>query len=129
MQFSNDGTTWSAKVAFGTTASWSLLTGDGTKTVYARFYDSGGLYSAVMTDTIILDTTAPGAPTVLHISGSSTSGQNKTLTLAWTAPTGVTDLGGYRLWQPDHHVHRRLLPRLRHVEHVVQRHPQEDGQL
>jgi type II secretory pathway pseudopilin PulG len=99
MQFSNDGTTWSAKVAFGTTASWSLLSGDGTKTVYARFYDSGGLYSAVMTDTIILDSTAPGAPTVLHISSSSISGQNKTLTLAWTAPTGVTDLGGYRLWR------------------------------
>jgi type II secretory pathway pseudopilin PulG len=99
MAFSNDGTTWSPKVAYGTTASWSLLTGDGTKAVYARFYDAGGLYSAVMTDTIILDSTAPGAPTVLHISTSSTSGQNKTLTLAWTAPTGVTDLGGYRLWR------------------------------
>jgi type II secretory pathway pseudopilin PulG len=99
MQFSNDGTTWSAKVAYGTTASWTLLTGDGTKTVYARFYNAAGLYSAVMTDTIILDTTAPGAPTVLHISTSSTSGQNKNLTLAWTAPTGVTDLGGYRLWR------------------------------
>jgi type II secretory pathway pseudopilin PulG len=99
MQFSNDGTTWSPKVAFGTTASWSLLTGDGTKTVYARFYDSSGLFSALMTDTIVLDTTAPGAPTVLHITTSSTSGQNKTLTLAWTAPTGVTDLGGYRLWR------------------------------
>jgi type II secretory pathway pseudopilin PulG len=99
MQFSNDGTTWSPKVAYGTTASWTILTGDGTKTVYARFYDSGGLYSAVMTDTIILDSTAPGAPTVLLISASSTSGQNKNLTLAWTAPTGVTDLGGYRLWR------------------------------
>jgi type II secretory pathway pseudopilin PulG len=99
MAFSNDGTTWSPRVAYGTTASWSLLTGDGAKTVYARFYDAGGLYSAVMTDTITLDTIAPGAPTVLHISTSSTSGQNKTLTLAWTAPTGVTDLGGYRLWR------------------------------
>jgi hypothetical protein len=99
MQFSNDGTTWSPKVAFGTTASWGLLTGDGTKTVYARFYDSSGLFSALMTDTIVLDTTAPGAPTVLHITTSSISGQNKTLTLAWTAPTGVTDLGGYRLWR------------------------------
>jgi hypothetical protein len=99
MAFSNDGTTWSPKVAYGTTASWSLLTGDGTKTVYARFYNAGGLYSAVMTDTIVLDATAPGAPTVLHITTSTTSGQNKTLTLAWTAPTGVTDLGGYRLWR------------------------------
>ena len=99
MAFSNDGTTWSPKVAYGTTASWSLLTGDGTKTVYARFYDASGLFSALMTDTIILDTTPPGAPTVLHITSSANVGQNKNLTLAWTAPTGVTDLGGYRLWR------------------------------
>jgi type II secretory pathway pseudopilin PulG len=100
MRFSNDGSTWGALVAYGTTASWTLTTGDGTKTVYARFYDSTGtLYSAQMTDTIILDTTAPGAPTTLRIASTTTSGQNKTLTLAWTAPTGVTDLGGYRLYQ------------------------------
>ena len=47
----------------------------------------------------VLDTTAPGAPTVLHISSSANVGQNRNLTLAWTAPTGVTDLGGYRLWR------------------------------
>jgi type II secretory pathway pseudopilin PulG len=99
MAFSNDGTTWSPKVAYGTTASWSLLTGDGTKTVYARFYAASGLFSALMTDTIVLDTTAPGAPTVLHISSSANVGQNKNLTLAWTAPAGVADLGGYRLWR------------------------------
>jgi prepilin-type N-terminal cleavage/methylation domain-containing protein len=100
MRFSNDGTTWGSLVAFGTTASWTLTSGDGTKTVYARFYDSTGtLYSTVMTDTIVLDTTPPGAPTVLHISGSSTSGPNKTVTLAWTAPSGVTGLGGYRLYK------------------------------
>jgi prepilin-type N-terminal cleavage/methylation domain-containing protein len=99
LAFSNDGSTWGPKVAFSTTASWTLVTGDGTKTVYARFYDSSGLYSALMTDTIVLDTTAPGAPTSLHISASSTSGANKTLTLAWTAPSGVTDLGGYRLYR------------------------------
>jgi prepilin-type N-terminal cleavage/methylation domain-containing protein len=99
MAFSNDGTTWAPQVSFSTSASWTLLTGDGTKTVYARFYDSSGLYSALMSDTIILDTTPPGAPTVLHVASSSTSGSNKTLSLAWTAPTGVTDLGGYRLYR------------------------------
>jgi len=100
MRFSNDGSTWGALVAFGTTASWTLTTGDGAKTVYARFYDSTGtLYSAQMTDTIILDTMAPGSPTSLYVSASSTSGSNKNLTLSWTAPTGVTDLGGYRLYR------------------------------
>jgi type II secretory pathway pseudopilin PulG len=99
MAFSNDGTTWSSKVAYSTTASWTLVTGDGTKTVYARFYDSSGLYSALMSDTITLDTTAPAAPTILQVSASSTSGPTTNLTLAWTAPTGVTDLGGYRLYR------------------------------
>ncbi len=100
MRFSNDGTTWAPLVPYGTTASWTLLSGDGTKTVYARFYDATGtLYSSQMTDTITLDTTAPGAPTGLHVSASSTVGANKDLTLAWMAPTGVTDLGGYRLYR------------------------------
>src|SRR5207247_830290 len=75
MRCSNDGTTGGSLVAYSTTASWTLTSGDGTKTVYARFYDSAGtLYSAVMTDTIVLDSTAPGAPTTLKIASSSTSG-------------------------------------------------------
>jgi prepilin-type N-terminal cleavage/methylation domain-containing protein len=99
MAFSNDGTTWSSRVAYSTTASWTLVTGDGTKTVHARFYDSSGLYSATMTDTIVLDATPPSAPTSLKVSASSTSGANKTLMLSWTPPSGVTDLGGYRLYR------------------------------
>jgi prepilin-type N-terminal cleavage/methylation domain-containing protein len=99
MAFSNDGTTWAPRVAFSTSASWTLLSGDGTKTVYARFYDSSLLYSALMSDTIILDATPPGAPTTLHVASSSISGPNKIVSIAWTAPTGVTDLGGYRLYR------------------------------
>jgi hypothetical protein len=52
-----------------------------------------------MTDSILLDQTAPGAPTNLIISSSSISGSNKNLTLSWTALSGVTDLGGYRLYR------------------------------
>src|SRR6476646_1736275 len=52
-----------------------------------------------MSHSIILGTPRPGSPAGAHISSASTSGQNKTLTLAWTPPTGVTDLGGYRLYQ------------------------------
>jgi prepilin-type N-terminal cleavage/methylation domain-containing protein len=100
MQFSNDGSTWGPLVAYGTTASWTLVSGDGTKTVYARLYNSSQTqYSAVLTDTITLDTTAPGTPTGLNVSASSISGANKDLTLSWTAPSGVTDLGGYRLYR------------------------------
>src|SRR5262249_9764361 len=100
MKFSNDGSTWSSLVAYSTTASWTLVPGDGTKTVYALFYTpSQTEYSAAPPDTIILATPAPGPPTALHIASSSISGSNKTLSLAWTAPTGVTDLGGYRLYR------------------------------
>ena len=98
MQFSNDGITWSAKQPFSSSTSWTLVSGDGTKTVYARFYDSAGKYGNRASDTIILDTTPPGAPT--NLSATSTiQGANKNVTLTWTAPAGVTDLGGYRVWR------------------------------
>ena len=98
MQLSNDGTSWNPKVAFNTSASWTLLTGDGTKTVYIRLFDSSGRYGTATNDAIVLDTTPPGAPTNFVIASSSTSGSNKTLSFTWSAPSGVADLGGYRVW-------------------------------
>lgn len=59
MQFSNDNTTYSAAEAYATLKSWTLASGDGTKTVYVKFKDSAGNWSAAFSDTIILDTTAP----------------------------------------------------------------------
>ena len=59
MRFSNDGVTFSAYQAFATSAAWTLSSGDGTKTVYAQFRDASGIESAVVSDTIVLDTTGP----------------------------------------------------------------------
>ncbi|MCX5668413.1 MAG: putative Ig domain-containing protein, partial [Candidatus Omnitrophica bacterium] len=59
MQFSNDSTTWSAPEAYAVTKSWALPSGDGTKTVYARFQDKAGNWSTVYSDSIILNTLAP----------------------------------------------------------------------
>ncbi len=61
MRFSNDDKSYSPAEPFTTTPkSWTLSTGDGTKTVYVRFADPSGNWSAtVMKDTIVLDTTAP----------------------------------------------------------------------
>lgn len=59
MQFSNDGTTYSAAEAYVTSKSWTLATGDGTKTVYAKFKDAAGNWSTAATDTIVLDGTPP----------------------------------------------------------------------
>ncbi|HEX3299679.1 MAG TPA: PKD domain-containing protein [Actinomycetota bacterium] len=98
MKFSNDGSTWLGPYTYATSYPWTLTTGDGTKTVYARFYDSSGLYGNVVNDTIVLDTTPPGAPTAFHKISSVTSGTFTTVTLGWTAPVGVSDLGGYRMY-------------------------------
>src|SRR3954451_5409134 len=99
MKFSNDNSTWLGPFAWSPWSAWTLTTGDGTKTVYARFYDSSGLFGAVVNDTIILDTTAPGAPTAFHKTTATISGANTTVTLVWTAPVGVTALGGYRMYK------------------------------
>lgn len=97
-QVSNDGLTWGAKQAYNASTSWTLTAGDGVKWVYVRFYDSTGKYGPAAYASITLDTGPPGAPTSLTLSSSSTNGNNKTVTLGWTAPTGVTDLGSYRLY-------------------------------
>ena len=63
MQFSNDGAVWSNEEAYATTKSWTLTTGDGLKTVYARFRDNAlpapGFQYTPVTAQITLDTTAP----------------------------------------------------------------------
>jgi hypothetical protein len=57
MQFSNDNVTWSALENFAATKAWTLTSGDGTKTVYARFTDEAGNVSGVVRDSIILAST------------------------------------------------------------------------
>ena len=46
MRFSNDGRTWSAWQPYATTKSWTLLSGKGTRTVYAGFRDGAGNVSS-----------------------------------------------------------------------------------
>jgi len=98
MKISNDGSTW-ISYAYATSQTWDLGGSDGTKTVYVRLFSSTGAYGAIATDTIILDTTAPGAPTGFYKVSSSIQGSNTTAVFAWTAPVGVTDLGGYRMYK------------------------------
>jgi type II secretory pathway pseudopilin PulG len=99
MQFSTDNSTWSTPIAYNTSTILTLASGDGTKTVYARFIDSTGTAGGSASDTIILDTTAPDAPTNLT-AGSTTSGSTKTVSLSWSAPIPLpVDLAGYQVWQ------------------------------
>jgi len=59
MQFSNDNITWSTPEVVMATKTWELTSGDGEKTVYAKFSDKMGNWSSVVNDKIILDTIAP----------------------------------------------------------------------
>ena len=56
---SNDGTNYTES-AFAASKAWTLASGDGPKTVYAKFKDAmGNVTATAVTDTIILDTTPP----------------------------------------------------------------------
>ena len=59
MKFSNDNLVYSTPQAYSAMASWILTVGDGTKTVYAKFSDGAGNWSAATTKTIMLDTLPP----------------------------------------------------------------------
>jgi subtilisin family serine protease len=58
-RLSNDGQQWSAWFPAGPTAEWTLLPGDGVRTVHAQFRDAAGNASATATDAILLDVTPP----------------------------------------------------------------------
>jgi len=98
MQFSDDGSTWSAPEAYETSRIYTISSGDGTKTVYVRFIE-GGDPGTPSSDTIVLDTTAPDAPSSLSAT-SSISGSDKTVVLTWSAPFPLpSDLAGYQVWK------------------------------
>ena len=69
--------------------------------MYVRYWDScgsGGNYGNSANDSIILDTTAPNAPTNLTATSSS-SGSNKTIVLNWSAASPQSsDFAGYRVY-------------------------------
>lgn len=73
---------------FATTKSWTLTTGDGTKTVYVKFRDSLSNTSTAVTDSVVLDTTAPTGSVVINDGSSSTSSQNVVLTIAASDASG-----------------------------------------
>ena len=79
MQFSNDNSNWSTAEAYATSKSWSLASGDGTKTVYAKFSDVAGNWSNAVSNTITLDTTPPSQPTINTVT-SPTNTNSQTIT-------------------------------------------------
>ena len=59
MKFSNDGTTYADFEIYSSTKAWIITSGEGVKTVYARFSDSFGNWSNPCSATILYDAAAP----------------------------------------------------------------------
>jgi hypothetical protein len=78
MQFSNDNSNWSTPESFATTKAWTLTSGDGTKTVSAKFKDNAGNWSIAYSDSIVLDTVQP-ATTTSPPGGTYGTGQSVSL--------------------------------------------------
>lgn len=72
MQSSNDNITYSTPEPYGTTKSWTLSAGEGTKTVYAKFKDEAGNWSIAYSDNIDL-CTASCTKSLLHMNGVDAS--------------------------------------------------------
>src|SRR5690242_191426 len=114
MRFSNDGVTYAAAVPFATTANWTLLSGDGTKTVYAQFQDQAGNWSAAVSDTISLDTTAPAISAVAtgNYTGSS-------VTITWTTNEPATSQVDYGTGAPPNYASTTALDPALSTSHSV----------
>ncbi|MEJ5312349.1 MAG: Ig-like domain-containing protein [Anaerolineae bacterium] len=81
MRLSNDGVTYSAWMAYATTTSWTLTTGDGLKTVYVEFRDPAGNRSTAYNDTITLDTASPTGSISINNGDEHTTSRTVTLNL------------------------------------------------
>jgi Tfp pilus assembly protein PilV len=95
MSFSDDGTSYGSYIAYSTVALYTVPTGDGTKTVYVRFKDAAGNVSTAVSDTILLDTAAPSAPTGFTVSRAA---NKKSAILQWNVVT-ASDLAGYAVYR------------------------------
>ncbi len=80
-----------AFVPYATTVATTMPTGaDGTRTVAVRFRDRAGNIANPVTDTIVLDTIAPG----LTLSGSTSGGR---VAWTWSGADATSGVASYRL--------------------------------
>lgn len=98
---SNDGTTWTTR-SYSATQSWTLPATNGTRTVYAKWKDAAGNWSAVKSDTIVLDTASPvvTAPT-WRLGGASAVlvGGALPVRVSWTGVDATTGISRFHLLQ------------------------------
>jgi hypothetical protein len=91
---SDDGSSWTTR-PYESTQTWTLIPGDGMKTVYARWQDGAGNWSAPATDTIVLDRAAPAGSAT--IAGGAAYTKTTAVTVAMPASDGLSGVDGVRL--------------------------------
>ena len=93
-------TSCSSWESYTTSKSWTLTSGDGTKTVYVWFKDSVGNANVTPadSDSIILDTTPPSNPTSVNSPSHTpnTWSSDKTVDINWSGASDTTSgIDGY----------------------------------
>jgi hypothetical protein len=87
---------------YNTSLSWSLTSGDGTKTVYVKFRDVYDNISSTTNDTILLDQTPPDTPTnvVIRDLTNSSTGEYR-MFVAWGVVNNParSDFKQYNIWR------------------------------
>jgi large repetitive protein len=86
------GTTWSAT----SSGAAVMVSGQGTTTVAFRAVDGVGLVSAWVTDSVKIDRTVPGSPSVSGGSGTWRSVASVSVTASNGTDTGGSNVAGYR---------------------------------
>ena len=95
MRFSNDNYNWSGADNYKSSKSWTLSSGDGTKTVYAKFCDAKGNWmKSAASDSITLDSSKPSKPSVTDGGSSTTS--TSSLSANWSASDSTSGIAEYQ---------------------------------
>ena len=89
MRFSDDGSHWTTWEPVAATRSHTLPRGDGRKTVRVQYQDKLSKRSAVFSDYILLDTTAPTGTIIINGGAATTKTRSITLGLTWADGTGA----------------------------------------
>lgn len=107
MRFLNSGGSWTAWEPYSTTKAWTLLSGDGSKTVYVQYSDNAGNASGSYSDSITLDTAPPTGSVSINAGATYATSPSVTLNLsASDSLSGVSQMrtqnsgGSWTAWEP-----------------------------
>ncbi len=100
VELSNDGVNWTTR-PYAASQSWTLPATNGIRTVYAKWKDAANNWSAVKTDTIVLDTVAPTAtePRRGLVAATTIDAGRITLRVPWSGTDATSGIARYELLQ------------------------------